>query len=226
MSKVSCIIAAYNEAPRIGKVLSAVLDCNLVDEVIVVDDGSIDNTAEIIQSFPQAKLVRHEKNKGKNQAILTGAAAAQHDLIFLLDADLINVTKENITKIIEPILSDQVDIIISLRNNAPWIDHQMGIDFISGERVLPKRLILENSVAIAKLQSYGLEVFLNRLIIKNNYRIKVVRWDNVHSPWKHEKRGVLSGISGELLMYGDMLRTISVFEIVYQIVKMSKLTIK
>ena len=50
-NKVSCIIAAYNEGPRIGAVLDAISNNSLIDEIIVVNDGSKDNTQAVVEQY-------------------------------------------------------------------------------------------------------------------------------------------------------------------------------
>lgn len=85
---LSAIIPAYNEAGRIGR---AILDtkCVLGDEaeIIVVDDGSSDETAqEALEAG--ARVVRHDRNRGKGAAVKTGALASKSEWILVLDADL------------------------------------------------------------------------------------------------------------------------------------------
>ncbi|MFA5961127.1 MAG: glycosyltransferase family 2 protein [Parcubacteria group bacterium] len=225
MKYISCIIPAYNEEGRIGNVLEAVHRHPLINEVIVVDDGSKDQTCEIVGKFDNVKLIRHEKNKGKSQAVLSGIAKAKCETIFLLDADLLDLKPLNVTAIISPILSGEADITISLRKNAPWPFRKIGLDYISGERVFDKKLIAGHIKKIEQLPSYGFEVYLNKLIIKNRLKIKIVFWENVISPWKHQKGKFLAGLKGEVMMSLNILKTISVFEIIYQIVKMLALKI-
>lgn len=226
MAKISCIISAYNEGPRIGKILQAVHKHPLISEIIVVDDGSKDNTREIIKKFTGVRLVEHRKNMGKSRAVATGIAESKGEIIFLLDADLRNLTAKDISDLIEPVLSEKADISVSLRKNAPWLYRKIGLDFISGERVFPKKLVQSHLEEIKKLSSYGLEVYLNRLIIKNKYKIKIVFWNNVISPWKHQKGNLFKGLMGEVFMSLNILKTISIFEVVYQIIKISSLKIK
>ena len=72
MPNVSCIIPVYNEKPRIANVLKAVVGHPLIHEVVVVDDGSNDGTEDLVKQFSGVKLIRHEVNKGKTQAVVTG----------------------------------------------------------------------------------------------------------------------------------------------------------
>ena len=225
MEHISCIIPAYNEASRIGSILQAVYDHPLIGEIIVIDDGSKDHTCKIVEQFGGVKLVRHEKNKGKSQAILTGVAEAKGETIFLLDADLLHLKPENIADLIKPILSGEADIAISLRKNAPWHFRKIGLDYISGERVFGKSLIAGHVEEIAKLPSYGFEAYLNKLIIRNSLRIKIVDWNNVISPWKHQKGKFFAGLKGEVVMSLNILKTISIFEVFYQIIKMRSLRV-
>ncbi len=162
MPKVSCIISAYNEGSRIGKVLDAVCGHPLLDEVLVVDDGSEDNTQSVVKKYENVRLIVHEKNKGKNQAILTGINNTSGDLIFLLDADLMGLAPENITAVIEPVFKNKADVSISLIKSAPFIYREIGLDFISGERVFPRKMISDQLEKIKGLSSYGIEVFLNK----------------------------------------------------------------
>ncbi|HWZ49424.1 MAG TPA: glycosyltransferase family 2 protein, partial [Herbaspirillum sp.] len=83
-ARISCIICAFNEAPRIAAVLAVAAAHPLMHEIIVVDDGSTDNTAEIVRQFPLVKLIASPENRGKSFAMATGVAAAQNDLLMLL----------------------------------------------------------------------------------------------------------------------------------------------
>ncbi len=91
--KCSIIIPNYNGEKLLQQNLPAVIsesenfnnDC----EIIVVDDGSSDNSVKILQEqFPTVKLVQHEINKGFSEGIHSGVAAANYDLIFLLNSDV------------------------------------------------------------------------------------------------------------------------------------------
>lgn len=82
--RVSVVIPAYNEARKIGSVVKA--SAKHADEVIVVDDGSKDSTAEKA-SKAGARVVQLGRNMGKGVAIRAGVRAAKHDIVVLMDGD-------------------------------------------------------------------------------------------------------------------------------------------
>jgi len=225
MKKISCIIPTYNEEPRIKNVLEIVANHPLIDEIIVVDDGSIDNTQNIVKKFENVKLIVHSKNQGKSMAIYTGVRESNGEFIFLLDADLLGLTSSNIATLIEPVSSGIADISISLRRNTPWVWKLIGIDYISGERVFPKKMLKDNLEKIRSLPGFGLEIFINNVIIANKYRIKIVKWNNVDSPYKHKKHGFWIGIKGEFKMYKHIFKTAGILGPIYQIIKMLHLKV-
>lgn len=84
---VSIIIPVYNEAPVIGRVLDEVWALDLpACEVVVVDDGSADGTAEVAAAH-RARVVRHPYNIGNGAAVKTGLRAARGSAVLLLDGD-------------------------------------------------------------------------------------------------------------------------------------------
>jgi glycosyltransferase involved in cell wall biosynthesis len=95
MPALSVVIPAYNEEDGIADIVERVLSVKtpLAEagvqemELIVVDDGSSDRTAEIVASYPQVRLIRHAKNKGYGAALKTGFHQAKGDLLAFLDAD-------------------------------------------------------------------------------------------------------------------------------------------
>lgn len=87
---VSVVVPAYNEAEAIGPVIEKLAEA-LVErvpqfEIIVVDDGSVDGTAEAVR-HARARVVRHPANGGYGRALVSGIEAARHDWVLMIDAD-------------------------------------------------------------------------------------------------------------------------------------------
>lgn len=95
MPSITCVLPAYNEAPNLAKVVSEVLAATGVlsprVEIIVVDDGSRDDTAVVMHGLcakhPQVVYVQFSRNFGKEAALTAGLDAAQGDVVILMDAD-------------------------------------------------------------------------------------------------------------------------------------------
>ena len=112
--KIIAAIPAYNEEKYIGTVVLKTRQ--YADEVIVIDDGSTDNTSAVA-SLASATVIRHEKNKGKGaaiQSILAEARKKSPDILILLDADFQH-NPDEIPTLIKPIIYDGCDLVIGSR---------------------------------------------------------------------------------------------------------------
>lgn len=214
--KLTCIICAHNEAPRIGGVLGVASVHPLLSEVIVVDDGSTDETADIIRSFPTVRLISLPERRGKSGAFAEGVRAARHDYIMHLDADLQHLTAANIAALAEPVLSRRYGMSISVRKNSLPIYRWLGLDFLSGERVMAKRIVAACLSDIDKLPHYGIEAFINERIIEEQLSIAVVTFDNVINTRKAVKVGRWRGTLADWMTALDVLRVLSPLEVVRQ----------
>jgi glycosyltransferase involved in cell wall biosynthesis len=101
--KVSVIIPAYNEEDTVATVIDVVKSVSFVDEIIVVNDGSSDNTEQEALNAG-ARVINHETNKGKGQALYTGYTHAECDIIAFIDADIYNLSSKKVEAMIKPIL--------------------------------------------------------------------------------------------------------------------------
>ncbi len=99
--EVSVVIAAYNEEENIENVIHAAKDVDEVDEVLVIDDGSKDRTADVAKQN-DIRVISFEENKGKGYAMKKGCEKAKGDVLIFLDADLKNISPKKIQRIIEP----------------------------------------------------------------------------------------------------------------------------
>jgi len=113
---LSIVIPAYNEAATIKKILEIVKSIKLeVDkEIIVVDDGSRDDTAEIVSGVKEVRLVRHKKNMGKGFAVRTGIKECTGDIILIQDADM-EYNPHEYPQLIRPILAGETKVVYGSR---------------------------------------------------------------------------------------------------------------
>ncbi len=119
---VSIVVPAYNEAAHIGRCLESIgafaAAWDRPVEIIVVDDGSADATAAIVESFPAqgpaVRLLRHERNLGKGAAVRTGFRAAGGEIVLFTDVDLSAPITEA-PRLVDPIAAGRYDIVIGSR---------------------------------------------------------------------------------------------------------------
>ncbi|MGZ3306220.1 MAG: glycosyltransferase family 2 protein [Asticcacaulis sp.] len=213
---ISCIVCAYNEAEKIRQILYAIHRHPLLHEIIVVDDGSSDETANIARAFFGVRVISYTPNQGKTHAMRLGIEAAGGDYIMLLDADLCGVTAADIHALAEPVLRGTAEVSISLRANSLALYRMIGLDFVSGERLIPARLIRPHLDAMRTLPRWGGEVFINNLVTRAGLPIAVVSWSGVFNMRKAKKVGWWRGLQAELSMTGDVLRVLSPVMVVRQ----------
>lgn len=115
-SLLSIILPVYNEADTVLAVLDGVMATHYQKEVIVVDDGSTDETADRLKtiSHENVSVVRHETNRGKGAAVRTGLTHAGGDIIIVQDADL-EYNPDDYALLLSPILNGRADVVFGSR---------------------------------------------------------------------------------------------------------------
>ncbi len=209
---IAAIIPSYNEALNIREVLEVLRACPMLDQIVLVDDGSRDNTLEILrqaaQADPRILIVRHEKNKGKGQAIFTGWAATPAPILLLLDADLKNLKPAHVEDLLAPVLEHRADMTMGLFRGGRLstdLSHWF-TPFLTGQRALRSELMRDISVDAAG--GYGFEVALTIAANKRGYRRRIVFMKGVWHPSSElrTERGYWKGRIWRLRMYGQILR--------------------
>lgn len=210
-ASLSIVIPAYNEAVRLGNTLLAVVDYLRESwpdaEVIVVDDGSADDTAGIARSIfndsrsLRTSVISYKSNLGKGRAVRLGLLAARGDVALFSDADLSTPITEA-PKLVEPIMSGQYDVTFGSRAldrkligvHQPWRREQGGRVFNLAVRLatgLPfwdtqcgfkafRMSVCRPLVEAATVDRFGFDVELLYLAFRAGLRLKEVpvRWDH------------------------------------------------
>jgi dolichyl-phosphate beta-glucosyltransferase len=208
---LSIIVPAYNEAARLGRSLRTIFDYlqtqDTDSEVIVVDDGSSDETAQIAEQSLvnsdriSAQVIRVRPNRGKGHAVYTGLLAAKAPIALFTDADLSTPITE-MPKLVEPIENGQYDLTFGSRAldrsligvHQPWRREQGGRVFNLIVRVatgLPfwdtqcgfkafRMSVCRPIIEAATIERFGFDVELLYVACKAGLRLQEipVRWDH------------------------------------------------
>lgn len=116
---MSVVIPVYNERDTIREVLRRVDETGLAREVVIVDDGSVDGTRDVLRELEnegRTDLViqYHERNRGKGAAVRTAIGRATKDVILIQDADL-EYDPRDYPKLLQPILEGKADVVFGSR---------------------------------------------------------------------------------------------------------------
>jgi len=114
---LSVVIPIYNERRTIEEVVRRIRATGLPVEMILVDDGSIDGTRDLLAGWreqPDMRIIFHDVNQGKGAALRTGFAAATGDVVIVQDADL-EYDPTEFAKLIQPIVENQADVVFGSR---------------------------------------------------------------------------------------------------------------
>ncbi len=200
--RVSAIIPAYNEEGLVWKTVLALRELAEVDEIIVIDDGSTDETS--LEAREAGALVyRFDQNKGKSRALREGVRIARGEILVFVDADL-GETASEFWRLIAPVLADEVDMAIGyfrasrqaglglVKTLAYWgIRYHTGQSMVaplSGQRVL-KRCLWE--ALLFDAEGFAAEVALTIESINKGFRIKEIPVQMKHRYWGNNYRGFL-----------------------------------
>lgn len=207
---VSVVIAAYNEDRTIGSVVNAFISWGKAREIIVVSDGSTDQTNEVVRQFGDAvRLITLKHNMGKGHALALGVQASTADILFFADADVVGLTSKNIDQLVSPILKNDADMVIGLHNF--WrFGKFRPYNSLSGQRVLWKKRILPYVVAMHKARG-GVEFIIN--YIHRRDRVIQINQSNVSTLRKIDKWPFTFAIWSYIRQFMDFIKAMFVIKL-------------
>lgn len=193
---VSVIIPALNEAVTVGRVVEVAREAG-VDEVIVVSDGSTDETAARAREAG-AIVVELSQRHGKGGAVIAGLAVSHGDIILLMDADLIGIRPEHVRALLLPVLEGKAVMTVGLRDRGFLVPLMRFLPLVGGERAL-RREVLEGLDPML-VQGFRLEVGMNAAAKKRG-AVTTVFLPGLHIKTKIQKIGLLRGLVGYAKMW-------------------------
>jgi glycosyltransferase involved in cell wall biosynthesis len=202
---LSIVVPAYNEARRIRETLERLSHFKRAEpytiELMVVDDGSTDQTVETVSEFPAIRLVRNDRNHGKGFTVRHGVLEARGEFVLFTDADLSTPIQE-VDKLLSALQSSGADAAVGSRAlnrkligiHQPWFRDMAGRFFnllvraFTGLRLrdtqcgfkLFRRTSTRRAFELMRVESFGFDPELLFLIERGGGKVVEVpvRWDD------------------------------------------------
>jgi len=180
---ISAIIPIFNEERHLKNLLDSLMQCSEINEIICINDGSQDATAQILYRYQDhVKIIEFIDNQGKGAALAAGLNAARGDIVIFLDADLINLKRKHIHTLVNPIIDQQKRAVVGYCKSSSILPNLT--ETISGQRAYYKNDLLPNLDEMGKMR-FGIELYLNSLFSASD--VIYVALDELRGAYKFEK---------------------------------------
>ena len=181
------------------------MSVSLIDEIVVVNDGSIDGTAAVAKALG-VRVVTLPSNHGKGYAMHMGIKACNADILAFSDADIIGLQPKHLLDLIEPLLFDpELAMVVG-----KFTGGRLATDFsqnlvpsISGQRALRQSLLKGLDLATVR---FGAEIALTKHAKAKGAKICEVALNDLSHVMKEEKLGMMKGLTARMKMYQEMYR--------------------
>ena len=198
--RVAAIVPAYNEAETLTEVLKVLKATPLIHEILVVSDGSTDDTVGIARSLG-LRTIHLRQNQGKGIAMAVGVAHTDAKILTFVDGDILNLTTEQLSRLIEPVLSGRSGMNVGVRDRGQALNEfqRRHGPLLSGIRCL-RREVFE-AVPESHLEGFAIETGLNWACAELGLAITTTVLHNLKHLVKEKKRGLVRGFRARMRMF-------------------------
>jgi LmbE family N-acetylglucosaminyl deacetylase len=207
--RIGVVIPAFNEAPRLPRVLEVLNAVDWLTQIVIVDDGSTDDTLAVAQQYAlrdrRASVVHLPQNRGKADAMLAGIRALQTEVVIFLDADLINLQPYHLRQLYEAFATGEYEMVVAIfRHGRPRTDFAHWLTpWLSGQRCL-WRAAAEQALEALKGNQYGVETGLTLYARRHGWRYRYIVWEGLTHVIQEQKRGTIAGLGRHAHMYAQI----------------------
>ncbi|MBZ2173766.1 glycosyltransferase family 2 protein [Schnuerera sp. xch1] len=220
--KVLIVVPVYNEEDLITQTIDGLKKIDLIDEIVIINDGSTDNTARVLDEL-DVNVISLEENHGKGYAMKKAIEVMDYDYIGFVDGDL-GLTSSEIEKLIYPVVYNNVDFTIakfperSIKTNSKggfglvkglakmgvylYTNKKMDTS-LSGQRIYKKEVI--DAIEYIPIH-YGIEVAMTIQALKNGFTFEEIPVNMTH---RYSERS-LEGFRHRGNQFLDILKTLIV----------------
>jgi len=197
--RIAAIVPAYNEAETLQEVLSVLCRMTRLHEILVVSDGSTDDTVAIACGLG-LRTIHLRRNQGKGIAMAVGVAHTDAEILLFVDGDILNLTEAQLNQLLEPVLSGEAGMNVGVRDRGALNQWQRRFGpLLSGIRCL-RREVFE-AVPESHLEGFAIETGLNWACRQLGLAISTTVLHNLKHLVKEKKRGLVSGFQGRMRMF-------------------------
>jgi glycosyltransferase involved in cell wall biosynthesis len=201
------VIPARDEAPTIAAVIRAAREARGVDRVLVVDDGSTDDTAAVARAAG-AEVIASFGSGSKALALATGVAASDADIVLFFDADILRVTPEHFDMLAAPVVSGEFVMCCGLVDYGPLRNpFFLRLPPITGLRALRREIF--DAIPPEKLNGFQIEIMINEVVARAAMPAAIRVLPGIGHRSKVEKLGLWRGVRAHLGMTAELLHCLT-----------------
>ncbi len=209
MSKIAAIVPAFNEERTIASVVKPLVDSKLFSDIIVISDGSSDNTAELARAAGATLVHQLPKNQGKAAALQHGVAHTDAAIIAFFDADLIGLTPEHARAVVGPVVSGERAMNCGWRDRGAILNFfQRFLPLIGGERAMNREVF--ETIPDRFIRGFMIEAATDYFCRANRLPYGAVLLRGLNMRKKYQKVGWRRALGEYAYMYFQVLKAMIV----------------